>query len=268
MYRREHKKIQETRRSGAAADQVYVPKLWYYQKMRFLDDQTEARQSLSSLPSSLPTTLPSSLPSTSTLPSTPAEESQEELGPVILDDVYAPSFSQDELSQEESVPRGIEEEALLSGREEEAVAGPSRSLTECQMPPLRITTKRPRKMTRTEKESLALIREAIQILSTPPNAEEAYGTYMATRLLELEKGQRLLCEGLIFQAYQKGLRGELTTKTYIADEATPPATPPPPPPPPAPSTPPEAQAPRKAAAKCGGKAAGQPAGKAPGKTRK
>ncbi|PIO10638.1 hypothetical protein AB205_0093470 [Aquarana catesbeiana] len=195
-------------------------------------------------------------PSTSTLPSTPAEASQEELGPLILDEVDAPSFSQDELSQEEAMPRGIEVEALPSGREEEAMAGPSRSLTECQMPPLRITTKRPRKMTRTEEESLALIREASQILSTLPNAEEAYGTYIATRLLELEKGQSLLCERLIFQAYQKGLRGELTPTTYIADEATPPATPPPPipPPPPAPSTPPEAQPPRKAAEKRAGKA--------------
>ncbi|XP_073476051.1 transmembrane protein 117 isoform X3 [Aquarana catesbeiana] len=177
---------------------------------------------------------------------------------------------QDDLSQEaltsgreeEALPSGREEEALPSRREEEAVAGPSRSRTECQVPLLRITTKRPRRMTQTEEESLALIREASQILSIPPNAEEAYGTYMATRLLELEKGQRLLCEGLIFQAYQKGLRGELTATTYLADEATPP------PPPPAPSTPPEAQPPRKAAAKRGGKAAEKRAGKAPRKTRK
>ncbi|PIO25770.1 hypothetical protein AB205_0159620 [Aquarana catesbeiana] len=259
MYKRGHNKIQESLRSGAAADQVYVPKLWYYQKLRFLDDQTEARQSLLTLPPNLPSTLPSSLPST------PAEVSQEELGPFILDEVDAPSFSRDELSQEEALPSGKEEEALPSGREEEAVAGPSRSRTECQVSPLRIITKGPRKMTQTEEESLALIREASKIISTPPNAEEAYGTYMASRLLELEKGQRLLCEGLIFQAHQKGLRGELTAKTYLADEATPP---PPPPPPPAPSTPPEAQPPRKAAEKCGGKAAEKRAGKAPQKSRK
>ncbi|PIO29077.1 hypothetical protein AB205_0116460 [Aquarana catesbeiana] len=255
MYKREHNKIQESLRSEAAADQVYAPRLWYYQKMRFLDDQTEARQSLSTLPPTLPSTLPSSLPSTSTI----AEESQEELGPFILDEVDASSFSQDELSQEEALPSGREEEALPSGRKEEAVAGPSRSRTECQVPPLHITTKRPRKMTQTEGKSLALIREASQIPSTSPNAEEAYGTYMATRLLELEKGQRLFCEGLIFQAYQKGLRGELTAKTYLADEATPP--------PPAPSTPPEAQPPRKAAERRGGKAAGQRAGKNPRKSR-
>ncbi|PIO12040.1 hypothetical protein AB205_0069500 [Aquarana catesbeiana] len=97
MYRREHKKIQDSLKSGAAADKVYVPKLWYYPKLRFLDDQTEARQSLSTLPSSLPSTLSS----TSTLPSTPAEASQEEPGPFILDEVDAPSCSQDELSQEE-----------------------------------------------------------------------------------------------------------------------------------------------------------------------
>ncbi|PIO29522.1 hypothetical protein AB205_0074720 [Aquarana catesbeiana] len=156
MYRREHKKIQDSLKSGAAADKVCVPKLWYYSKLRFLDDQTEARQLLSTLPSTLP----------STIPSTPAEASQEEPGPFIPDEVDAPSCSQDELSQEEAVPSGREEEAMPSGRQE--VAGPSRSLTECQVPPLRITTNRPRKMNRTEEESLALIQEASQMLSNPP----------------------------------------------------------------------------------------------------
>ncbi|PIO36897.1 hypothetical protein AB205_0044540 [Aquarana catesbeiana] len=54
MYRREHNKIQISLRSGASADDVYVPRLWYYDKLRFLDDQTEARASLSTLPSTPP----------------------------------------------------------------------------------------------------------------------------------------------------------------------------------------------------------------------
>ncbi|PIO29730.1 hypothetical protein AB205_0096170 [Aquarana catesbeiana] len=56
MYRREHNKIQTSLRSGASADDVYRPRLWYYNKLRFLDDQTEARESLSNLPSTLPYT--------------------------------------------------------------------------------------------------------------------------------------------------------------------------------------------------------------------
>ncbi|PIO13449.1 hypothetical protein AB205_0047010, partial [Aquarana catesbeiana] len=50
-YNRECKKVQDSLRSGAAADDVYVPRLWYYDSLRFLSDQTEPRPSLSTLPS-------------------------------------------------------------------------------------------------------------------------------------------------------------------------------------------------------------------------
>ncbi|PIO11905.1 hypothetical protein AB205_0099480 [Aquarana catesbeiana] len=46
MYRREHNKIQTSLRSGASSADVYVPRLWYSEKLCFLDDQTEARESL------------------------------------------------------------------------------------------------------------------------------------------------------------------------------------------------------------------------------
>lgn len=80
MYKREHKKIQESRRSGASADDVYVPRLWYYNQLRFLDDQNEARPSLSTLPS--------------TLPSTPAEADEEQAGSSILDEPDMTIWSQ------------------------------------------------------------------------------------------------------------------------------------------------------------------------------
>ncbi|PIO32688.1 hypothetical protein AB205_0135210 [Aquarana catesbeiana] len=54
MYRRKHNKIQTSLRSGASADDVYVPRLWYFNKLRFLDDQTEARESLLTHPSPFP----------------------------------------------------------------------------------------------------------------------------------------------------------------------------------------------------------------------
>ncbi|PIO16534.1 hypothetical protein AB205_0122850 [Aquarana catesbeiana] len=176
MYRREHlNKIQITLRSGASADDVYVPRLWYYDKLRFLDDQTEARASLS------------------TLPSTPEEADEEQAGPSILEEPDVTIWSQDEISQEEGVesviqeeagssviqeeagPSVIEEEARPSVIQEEAgvsvsqeVAGPSRSLTQPQVPPLRFLTKRPRKGMVTEEASLRLMREATNFLKSPP----------------------------------------------------------------------------------------------------
>lgn len=66
-----------------------------------------------------------------------------------------------------------------------------------------------------EEASLRLIREATDVLRSPPDAEEAYGYYLATRLLELEKSQLLLCEGLFAEPLKKGLRGQITENSHI-----------------------------------------------------
>ncbi|PIO11309.1 hypothetical protein AB205_0131600 [Aquarana catesbeiana] len=182
-------------------------------------------------------------------------------------------YTQDELSQEEGLESGRQEEAMPSDSQEEVgrpsdsqevggpsvsqeVAVPSRSLTQSQMPPLCLQTKRPRKGTMTEEAALGLIREASDVLRGPPDAEEASGCYIATRLLKLEEDQRLLCEQIIFEGFQKGLRGQLTENSHIYDLTHPP--------PPATSPPPEPQPPRKAA----GKAAGKRGGKVAAKRRK
>ncbi|XP_073453613.1 uncharacterized protein [Aquarana catesbeiana] len=40
-YNRERKKVQDSQRSGASADDVYVPRLWYYNSLRFLSNQED-----------------------------------------------------------------------------------------------------------------------------------------------------------------------------------------------------------------------------------
>ncbi|PIO15452.1 hypothetical protein AB205_0209560 [Aquarana catesbeiana] len=184
ILRREHNKIQTSLRSGPSADDVYRPRLWYYDKLCFLVDQTEARESLLTLPS--------------TLPSTPAEADEDQPGTSILEDVTI--WSQDELSQEEGVESGrqeeagpsdsqevggsgvSQEEAGVSVTQEEAgvsvsqeVARPSRSSTQSQVPPLRLHTKRPRKRTVTEEASLRLMRDmrATNFLKSPPNLKRS-----------------------------------------------------------------------------------------------
>ncbi|PIO24772.1 hypothetical protein AB205_0019020 [Aquarana catesbeiana] len=101
IYRKELNKVQASMRSGAAAEDVYVPSLWYYNRMQFLEDQMEAGESLSTLPSSL----------SSTLPSTPAEASEDQPGPSILEEVEEPSWSQEDLSQDKALECGSQEEA-------------------------------------------------------------------------------------------------------------------------------------------------------------
>ncbi|PIO26927.1 hypothetical protein AB205_0030980, partial [Aquarana catesbeiana] len=109
-YRKELNKVQASMRSGAAAENVYVPSLWYYNRMQFLEDQMEARESLSTLPSCLP----------STLPSTPAKASEDQPGPSILEEVEEPSWNQEDLSQDEALECGTQEEAGVSVSQEVA----------------------------------------------------------------------------------------------------------------------------------------------------
>ncbi|PIO10011.1 hypothetical protein AB205_0060580 [Aquarana catesbeiana] len=114
------------------------------------------------------------------------------LGLSILKEPGVTIWNQDELSQEEGVESGrqeesrpsdskevdesgvSQEEAGVSVSQEEAgvnfsleVAGPSRSSIQSQVPPLRLHTKRPRKGTVTEEASLRLMREATNFFQEP-----------------------------------------------------------------------------------------------------
>lgn len=48
-FRREHKKVLSSMRSGSGSDDVYVPSLWYYDLLLFLRDQDIPRQSTSNI---------------------------------------------------------------------------------------------------------------------------------------------------------------------------------------------------------------------------
>ncbi|PIO23059.1 hypothetical protein AB205_0216420 [Aquarana catesbeiana] len=244
-YRKELNKVQASMKSGAAVKDVYVPSLWYYNRMQFLEDQIEARESLSTLPS--------------TLCSTPAEASKDQPGPSILEEVEEPSWSQEDLSQGEALECGRQEEAGVSVSQEvgvsvsQEVARPS-NLTQSQVPPLCLITKRARKGSNMEETALGLIKEANAALKTPPSAEEAYGCYVAAKLQQMEEGQCLICEKIILQALHKGLRGQMTDNIHLCELAHPPpftTT----------SPPPEPQPPRRAAGKTAEKHGGKAAGK-------
>ncbi|PIO24961.1 hypothetical protein AB205_0150220 [Aquarana catesbeiana] len=195
-YLREQKKVQDSLRSGAA-DAIYVPRLWYYDRLHFLAGQTEPRPALSSLPS--------------TLPSPPAEASDIHPGPSRQQHVEEPSLSQESLSQE--------------------VAGPS-SLPDTQVPPLRLQPKSGRKRSNMKEAAIGLFWKATAALRTPHSVQEHFAYITVCKMLEMEEGQRLICEYIIFQALNKGMRGQLTSQSHVCEfnhGPPPPGTPPPPP---------------------------------------
>lgn len=40
-YKREHRKVQKSKLSGCSPDDLYVPKLWYFKELEFLEDQMD-----------------------------------------------------------------------------------------------------------------------------------------------------------------------------------------------------------------------------------
>ncbi|PIO10176.1 hypothetical protein AB205_0088580, partial [Aquarana catesbeiana] len=152
-YLREHKKVQDSQKSGAA-DDIYVHRLWYYDRLHFLAGQTKPRPALSSLPSMLP--------------STPAEASDAQPGSSRQQHVEEPSLSQGSLSQE--------------------VARPSR-LPDIQVPPLHPQRQSGRKRSTLEEAALGLFWKAIEALRTPYTVEEDFACITACKMLQMEEGQ-------------------------------------------------------------------------------
>ncbi|XP_077340709.1 uncharacterized protein LOC143984348 [Lithobates pipiens] len=150
-------------------------------------------------------------------------------------------FYEDEIQESLS-----KEEAVESLSLEVAVES---SLTKSQVPPLRLPTKRTRKVRNLEESVTTLINQATAVLTTSPVGPESNGCLTASKLEQIEEGQRLICEEIILQDLKKEMRGQLTTKSHLCEldntPPPPPETPPPPPatPPPPPATPPTTQPP-------------------------
>ncbi|PIO09261.1 hypothetical protein AB205_0175600, partial [Aquarana catesbeiana] len=158
----------------------------------------------------------SSLPST--LPSTPAEASDAQPGPSRQQHVEEPRLSQGSLSQE--------------------VAGPSR-LADRQVPPLHLERESGRRRSALEKADRGLFWRATEVLGAPHTMEEDIAATIAYKMQRMEEGQQAMCELLILEALNKGMRGLIIAQTHLCDGPPPPPAGPPPPPagPPPPSHP-------------------------------
>ena len=72
-----------------------------------------------------------------------------------------------------------------------------------------------------EEETQALIREATAALREPPTAEEGFAAQIASKLQNMERGQRLRCETLIFKAINMAMLEKLDDDTDIVRIAPP-----------------------------------------------
>ncbi|PIO10327.1 hypothetical protein AB205_0121020, partial [Aquarana catesbeiana] len=166
-YVRERQKVQDSPRSGAA-DDIYLPRMWYYDRLHFLAGQTEPRPSISSLPSTLP------------FPS--AEASDAQPGPSRQQHVEEPSLSQGSRSQE--------------------VAGPSQ-LPDMPVPPLHLERESDRRRSALGEAAIGLFWMATEALGAPHTVEKDIAAIIASKMQRMEEGQQLMCESLILEALNK-----------------------------------------------------------------
>ncbi|PIO09276.1 hypothetical protein AB205_0067420 [Aquarana catesbeiana] len=116
------------------------------------------------------------------------------------------------------------------------VARPSR-LPDMQVPPLHLQRESGRKRSTLEEAAMGLFWKATEALGAPHTVEEDFAAIIACKMQRMEEGQQLMCESLMLEALNKGLRGQITSDTHICD-----FTHGPPPPPPG-HTPPPATSP-------------------------
>ncbi|PIO27123.1 hypothetical protein AB205_0128090 [Aquarana catesbeiana] len=116
------------------------------------------------------------------------------------------------------------------------VAGPSR-LPHMQVPHLHLQRESGRKRSTLEEAAIGFFWKATEALGAPQTVEEDFAAIIACKMQRMEEGQQLMCESLMLEALNKGLRAQIISETHIC-----PTTPPPPPgptsPPPPGSTPP------------------------------
>ena len=138
-----------------------------------------------------------------------------------------------------------------------------------------------------EQETQAILREATAAIREQPTEEEGFGALIAAKMKNLERGQHVQCEYIIFKAISMASMGRLNENIDLGLIATPvlsalPAPSPTPAPSPAPSQDPDPSPPLPEPAlapattmatetqptrrQTAGKAAGKTAGKAAGKT--
>ncbi|PIO11032.1 hypothetical protein AB205_0067890 [Aquarana catesbeiana] len=151
------------------------------------------------------------------LPSPPAEASDAQPGPS-RPHVEEPRLSQGSLSQE--------------------VAGPSQ-LADLQVPPLHLERESGRRRSALEEAGRGLFWRATEVLGALHTVEEDIAAKIAYKMQRMEEGQQAMCEPLILEAFNKGMRGLITAQTHLCDGPPPPPAGPPSPPagPPPPSHP-------------------------------
>ncbi|XP_066443214.1 uncharacterized protein [Eleutherodactylus coqui] len=177
VFKKEFNKVQVSKKTATSADDVYVPRLWYFDLLKFTIGQDVPKEGSSN--------------------SGESQECRQEDEPVdesmeILED--STNVSQvTSNSQSEDVDYDPQEDVPF------------------------IRKRKKGKMYNDDDLSNELLSQAAAILSKNNDEYDAFGITVASKLRRMEEKQRLVAEVLIMDVLYKGMLNQLSEESYIAD---------------------------------------------------
>ncbi|XP_075698220.1 uncharacterized protein LOC142663446 isoform X2 [Rhinoderma darwinii] len=177
VFKKEFNKVQVSKKTATSADEVYVPRLWYFDLLKFTIGQDSPMEGSSN--------------------SGESQECRQEDEPVdetmeILED--STNVSQvTSNSQSEDVDYDPQEDVPF------------------------IRKRKKGKMYNDDDLSNELLSQAAAILSKNNDEFDAFGITVASKLRRMEEKQRLVAEVLIMDVLYKGMLNQLSEESYIAD---------------------------------------------------
>ncbi|XP_072387375.1 uncharacterized protein [Diabrotica undecimpunctata] len=175
-YKKERTKVANSKKSGAGTDEVYVPKLWYFSMLLFLDEQDVARHSRSNMDND----------------STDNEEMEGESPAGTQSTTPSPTQANAQMFEEEQ-SQATQSQAPLQSTEQ-PISNSATQSTSTE----RTSFKRKRSKT-TENEKLTTeVLQTVQNHFKKPTATndrfDIFGANVAAKLRDLTKHQRILAQ--------------------------------------------------------------------------
>ncbi|KAE8603544.1 hypothetical protein XENTR_v10014363 [Xenopus tropicalis] len=187
VFKKEFNKVQSSKKSGASTDEIYTPRLWYYELLSFTVDQDVPRDSFSNFRGQ-----PESIDS-------------------------ACGTTQEGTNCDENIPIPLEQasQSLLS--ESNHHEEPAQAAERCQRP----VTKSKKRKAPQEDDKSKLLNHAAAILAKPDDELDAFAFSVVSKLRRMSEAQRLKCELLITDLLHRGLQNGLSSSTTITTNSLP-----------------------------------------------
>ncbi|XP_031760167.1 uncharacterized protein LOC100495603 isoform X2 [Xenopus tropicalis] len=180
VFKKELKKVELSKRSGATGDNVYVPRLWYFELLKFTIEQDASGNATSNLGES-----------EDIIPCDVGEEEKRASEESFVEIVESPNLSQMSIHRPN--------EAAMENDAEEF------SLPKKQMK---------RKLCNDDLEK-QLLSQAAAILSRDDDEYDNFGVIVASKLRKMDENQRLAAEMIIWDVLHKGMLKQLNVQDPI-----------------------------------------------------